>query len=307
MAHICWSDLSHPSQRTISLPTKTENPTMQTRAVFYIFAGVVFFLGPFLSTVTAIPLNGQIKQCGIPPGNDENMCKNMASAREAGKQALDLRHQRAELLFSQDAVTAEIRSMKASDFHLWPELKELQRTYLLQDLIWIDYLVAFDTIVAQLHGFSDTAFPSTTFISNMFETRKAEENGKLEHFYSHWTTEFVQTNDVEKIIEEYYSQLSVAHSRAFLRQFRLDNEQRSGKEIIDEANKAEASARRGKSEMKMTESLLLRFIHVRKQSDHELFRSEERRLNELISSQEWDKLSGLLHWLLEEYLKLIMT
>ncbi|KAG6848185.1 hypothetical protein H0H93_002595 [Arthromyces matolae] len=86
---------------------------------------------------------------------------------------------------------------------------------------------------------------------------------------------------------------------------RAFNEQRPAGEIVLEAEKAEGAAERGKSTMKMTESLLFRFIYVRKQRNHALLQTEMNRVNSLLSSEDWKQLAGLLHWLHQQYVNMV--
>ncbi|KAG6847865.1 hypothetical protein H0H93_005419 [Arthromyces matolae] len=217
---------------------------------------------------------------------------------------------RAQLLFSRNVMDEEIRRIKRLDSDpylliLWPALKNLQTEYLRAYAIWIDRLVAFNKIVTELDKSPNNVFPSNTIISTAFSRRGIEENIEdLSPFYDSWTHVFVASNNIEHTLGQYYRALDDGHSKVLLRYFVVQNDERSLEEIFAEAETAEAAAVRGKSEMKMAESLLFRFIHARKQSNHELLQIDKNRLNTLLSSQEWDKLKALLHWLLQEYVDL---
>ncbi|KAG6847864.1 hypothetical protein H0H93_005418 [Arthromyces matolae] len=301
---------------------------MQSLTVFSILAIVIFSLGPLLSTANPIPPHAHPEctskghACTGPPENLAAIEFDMAikcnerainhylnCVDERVEHVLSLGRSRAQLLLSRDLIIDEIRRLKSMNFDRLSAKLQLvrQRNFFLY-MAWIARMAAFDMIVTELNKFADTEFPYHTVIAMMFDGTKTDvmPNHYAQAFYYTWVPELIQTNDLEGTLTKFQLSLTEAHSILLLQQFRGYWAHRRIEEINADADLDESVGRKTNSEMKIIESLLLRYIRVRAEPKltASLLELEVQRLNALRFPMKWPRLNGLLHWLHLQYTEL---
>ncbi|KAG6818968.1 hypothetical protein H0H93_016775 [Arthromyces matolae] len=316
---------------------------MRSQTTLFILAGAMLLLGPRLLNATPIP-PGPRPQCHptndpcaghINPKNFEAAELNMASeclqrlpsyelngsvnyencADTGAKQLLSrwLSHARQHL--SRDEIVSVIWELKFMDINnVSMNFIKLREKNLVQCLVWLDHVVAFGRVIEQLNEYNK-GFPSITIMSIAFHGTSIEDSSKsFEEFYSTWSAQLLNTNNLGSTLADYERKLTTLHSTMWLEHFRATWERSSIGEINAAADHHETTGLKEYSEMHVeqskmhiTESLLLRYIGVRNQlkyaSGRKFVDVEIQRLDALRhqSLGPWLNLRGLLTWLHSQY------
>ncbi|KAG6818967.1 hypothetical protein H0H93_016774 [Arthromyces matolae] len=266
-------------------------------------------------------------------------------AEAATRQSLFAWYSRAQILLSKDETIGTLRRITSMDFdHLWANLATLRSSYVFHYVVWLDRINAYEKILMELNAREPV---SGSIIEKVFHGGEMaiQDMGLVEGFrqrksssflgyprpegfiyllqkisvYLKWARKFSETKYFASTLSQSYHIISYSPrlpqtktNQPFLRAVRAfwQNPLITIDQINLKADQVEATARRGQSEMHMTESLLLRYIRVTKESKpgQALLKMEMERLNglqvEASKTKEWIKLMGLVNWLRFEYMTL---